>query len=253
MDAVVLEEAPQSWHQEVAAAIQRQGLAPAVHLPFIDIHPGSPDPLLRRAAVERLRRAVDTAMLYEPRHLVAHNGYNPAGYEDFYPRWLESAISTWTELGPRAGDCPIYLENTWENEPSQVKDVLEVLDNGFGFCFDVGHWHAFGRGAENKDLAHWLQSMAPHLAHLHLHDNDGSADQHLGMGRGMIPFVEFFAGIELLELSPTFTLEPHTYEDLEESIRFMTEHKYWLSLVGVSSKRLDEFRLSGKEPFIPES
>jgi sugar phosphate isomerase/epimerase len=252
LDAFILEQEPESWHREVAAGLKKEGLSAAVHLPFIDIHPGSPDSIVRDAARERLLRAAETAMLYEPRHLIAHNGYNPAGYEDFYPRWLEGAVSTWSEIGELIGDCPVYLENTVETEPSQIKDVLDSLEGEFGFCFDVGHWHSFSRGFEHGGLSLWLQTLAPHLSHLHLHDNDGASDQHLGMGKGRIPFAEFFAGIELLELSPTFTLEPHTYDDLDGSLKFMSKHKHWLSLVGVSGERLDDFKLSPKEPFSRE-
>lgn len=250
LDALVLEQAPVSWHKEVAAYLRKEGLGAAVHLPFIDIHPGSPDPLMRQAAQERLFKALDTAMIYEPRHLIAHNGYNPTGYGDCYPRWLESAVLTWSNVGKKLQGVPLYLENTGETEPSQIKDVLSMLDGQFGFCLDIGHWHSFSRGFENRDLSSWLQSMAPHLRHLHLHDNDGSMDQHLGMGRGTVPFVELFAGLEFLEVSPGLTLEPHSYEDLEQSFKFMNEHKHWFSLVGVSRQDCDA-KLSGKEPFIP--
>ncbi len=253
VDAFILDEVPESWHRKVSTLLEKEGLATAVHLPFIDIHAGSPDSLVREAAEKRLVRGVETAMLYKPQHMIAHNGYNPAGYADFYPRWLENAVATWTSVDQVVDDCPVYLENTVETEPSQIKDVLGTLSDRFGFCFDIGHWFSFSRGWENKDLSTWLQSFGPNLDHLHLHDNDGSDDQHLGMGRGNIPFVEFFAGIEFMELSPGVTLEPHTYEDLEQSIRFMSKHKKWFSLLGLPLEGISENPLSSKESFTKEN
>ncbi len=75
--------------------------------------------------------------------------------------------------------------------------------------------------------------MAPYLRHMHLHDNDGVADKHLGLGVGSIPWSELFAGLELLDLAPTFTLEPHTKEDLEHSWKFIKKTSIMFSRLGI--------------------
>jgi sugar phosphate isomerase/epimerase len=92
-------------------------------------------------------------------------------------------------------------------------EVLETPD--IGICFDIGHWHCFSaiRG-ERQDLDQWIDAFAPRLRHLHLHDNDGSYDAHLGLGQGTIPFDELLRALKARSLFPSTTFEPHTAKAL---------------------------------------
>lgn len=50
-------------------------------------------------------------------------------------------------------------------------------------CFDIGHANLFGHTVITD-----LKLLTPHLALLHLHDNDGTSDQHVAPGLGTIPW-----------------------------------------------------------------
>ncbi|WP_051617289.1 sugar phosphate isomerase/epimerase family protein [Desulfonatronovibrio hydrogenovorans] len=214
----------------------------AFHLPFLDLKPGSLDSFICGASARRLVMAAEQAARYSPDHMIVHSGYQPGVYDDDYSRWLDNSVSTWEKVLDAAGDVPVYLENVHEQDPTHIKDVLTELGGRMGFCLDLGHWFSFGRGKKDQDLNIWLQTLAPYLKHLHLHDNDGSFDQHLGMGAGEIPFVELFAGLEFMDISPTFTLEPHTTQDFFQSLDFMISHQYWFTLLGLKKKDFENLK-----------
>jgi sugar phosphate isomerase/epimerase len=251
LDAWSMDRLDLAWHQYVAEKIQLAGLKTAIHLPFLDLMPGSIDQYILQATRERLNKALEIARVYAPCHLIGHLAYDPALEEDFYSFWLENSVKTWQQLLEKAKDiCPIFLENVREQEPAIITDLLSELNGQVGFCFDPGHWFSFGRGKENNNLSHWLQMLAPYIRHLHLHDNHGHLDEHLGMGQGTIPFLELFAGLELLDLKPGFTLEPHSAEDLAHSLNFIHSHRSWFSLLGVKETKNSTLKVDLRAHFL---
>lgn len=241
LDPIALESLDESWHKELAQKIQEKGIFCSIHLPFHDLQPGSLDDLILEATRERLRRSMHIAAFYHPKYLVAHANFIPL-YSEMFSKWLARSTQTWRQtLQEWNGKAPLYLENVREQEPRPLSDLLsELTEFKVFFCFDLGHWASYGNGSQYQNLSHWIQTMGPFLRHMHLHDNDGIADQHLGLGQGSIAWVELFAGLEFLELTPTFTLEPHTKEDLEYSWRFMQKHYSWFARLGLRKQELSK-------------
>lgn len=232
MDAMALDAQSLSWHREVAAALAGAGLLCSVHLPFMDLHPGGLDQRILAATRERLLQALDVARIYAPQFMISHAWYFDAFYRSFFETWVQTSAETWeTLLRAWPGHPPLYLENVFETGPAPLRILLETLAGrglaGIGWCLDVGHWHSFGSGARRDNLVQWLDALAPFLGHLHLHDNSGADDEHLGLGQGRIPWPELFSSLKARGLSPGMTLEPHTAEDLEHTLRFMAEHPEW--------------------------
>jgi sugar phosphate isomerase/epimerase len=239
LDPIGLDYLEEPWHQELAQKIHGNGLFCSIHLPFHDLQPGSLDDLILQATRERLRKSMHIAAIYQPRFLVAHANFIPL-YSNMFSKWLGRAAQTWRlTLQECNGNTPLYLENVREQDPRPLSDLLsELSEYKVYFCFDLGHWSSYGSGSQYQNLSQWIQTMGPFLRHLHLHDNDGIADQHLGLGQGSIPWVELFAGLEFLELTPSFTLEPHTKEDLEYSWKFMQKRYSWFSRLGLRKQEL---------------
>ncbi|MBU1003456.1 MAG: sugar phosphate isomerase/epimerase [Proteobacteria bacterium] len=231
IDAFALDELSPRWHGRTARRLREAGLCCAVHLPFMDLRPGASDPAILGLTRERLARAMDLASEYAAAHMVGHACFLPGMDGTRVQDWLETSVSTWNGLlQSRPAGPPLYLENTYETTCQPLCDLLSLLPRQrAGVCLDLGHWHSFARGWERHDLGAWVAALGPHLGHLHLHDNDGSADQHLGLGQGAIPFAELFAALARHGLTPTMTLEPHTLEDYEHSSRFMAVHPEWFS------------------------
>lgn len=233
LDAAVMAGADPSWHRDIAAALRAAGLPCALHLPFFDLQPGSLDDFILEATRRRLDEVRGIAVLYGPRHLVAHGGFTHI-YAGLQQEWLGRAAATWTgfiEAWP--GHPALYLENVYEQDPGPLQGLCARLAGcNAGTCFDAGHWHSFAGGCRKHDLADWIAALGPHIRHLHLHDNDGSGDGHLGLGQGTIPWKVLFSELAGRALHPGMTLEPHTPDDLERSLEFMARYPAWFAACG---------------------
>lgn len=231
MDTVATHMVDEAWHQNIAARFRTAGLTCAVHLPFFDLSPGSMNDGILAATRDTLQRAARLAGLYAPAHLIGHPQYNKGEHEPRLPLWLERSTQTWRAIQRILPGVPLYLENTHERSPRPILDLLHHLDqtdphqeHRTGFCLDIGHWHSFARGAQLQDIEVWLAAIGTRLQHLHLHDNDGSDDQHMGLGKGSIPLERLFATLHTNAIRPSATLEPHDEEAFETSLRYFAEH-----------------------------
>lgn len=240
LDPVLMDEADERWHRGMARRLAEAGLSCSLHLPFFDLQPGSADDLVRGASRERLVKAMEVARIYGPAHLVGHARYDHLLYVRSYDAWLARSLETWSAvLDAWPGHPPLYLENTFEPDPATVARVAAELrrerGEGVGLCLDVGHWHSFAEGARRGNLDQWLDSFGPLLSHLHLHDNDGSGDQHRGLGQGAIPWEAFFEGLGARGLSPTVTFEPHSPDAFHAAMDFVRGRQEWFAPLGVAA------------------
>lgn len=249
-DAISM-ELPTAWHKETAARIKDGGLACVAHLPFFGPVLGQGDAQARRGGLDILKKAADIAAIYEAGHLIGHPSYFAHNDSDGKgvregdigqrpsARWLENSLSGWEAL-LAVTDARLYLENTYDTGPEAVLALLDALSRGdyhgqAAMCFDLGHWFSFAQGRDRDNLSDWLDKIAPQLAHLHLHDNAGHGDQHLGLGQGGIPLHDFFRSLITRGLKPTFTLEPHDEKALRQSLRWLSSDdvmREWMSVAG---------------------
>ncbi len=201
----------------VAARLREAGLKCTIHAPFYELSPGAIDPHIRRISREKLRSAFELIEIFQPRSIVCHLGFeaNKHGYKE--KEWFSYSLETWQQLLKIAQSLktPLVLENTYETGPKQHKKMLTALDSAYaGFCLDVGHVSAFAKGSRQD----WLPELTPWLRQLHLHDNHGEIDEHLGIGQGIFDFAGLFAWLKENRLNPLITLEPHSEEGLEVSL-----------------------------------
>lgn len=238
LDPVLMDTVNMGWHREVAARLAQAGRRPSLHLPFFDLQPGSADALILAAGRERLRLAMEVAKIYRPAHMVGHASYDALLYVRSYDRWRARAETTWlSALEAWPEHPPLYLENTFEPAPETVAGMVamlaESLGDRVGLCLDVGHWFSFAGGWERDNLEAWLDACAPHLRHLHLHDNDGSVDAHRGLGQGAIPWESLFEGLSRRGLMPSVTFEPHDASAHAANVAFTAERPDWFRPLGV--------------------
>lgn len=147
----------------------------------------SPDECYRRAGVElvvnRLRmhamlRGEGTLMMHVP--CVTPRNDTSEGRASVRAR-VDALLRSIDEIVPivRGLGIPLALEN-------MAGDTWEVLDEVLaatpadvvGLCYDSGHGNIAVNGVPARGLEH-LERHLDRLQALHLHDNDGSADQHL--------------------------------------------------------------------------
>ena len=73
----------------------------------------------------------------------------------------------------------------------EMNDFLAYMDQPlFGCCWDVGHGHMRGNPPRDE-----LAALGKNLTVVHIHDNDGRADQHLAPFFGTIDMDSVMRGL----------------------------------------------------------
>ncbi len=227
LDARVLTTAHESDFIKVKEKLERAGLCITIHSPFIDLSAGSPDPEIRNVTKRRFEQVLGAASIFRPKAVVCHVGYDAKRYGFIREVWLENSLKTWRWMASRLREenIQLTLENVYEDGPDDIIILFEELKElEVKFCFDTGHHSAFGTASMDQ----WLERMGDYIGQLHLHDNNGAEDEHLGLGLGKIKFERLFLWLkEKYDSPPLITLEPHKKEDLWPSLKFLSEHWPW--------------------------
>lgn len=209
--------------KETADRLADAGLSVTFHAPFLDLRPGAIDPKIREVTVDRLRRVFELLPLFQPRSIVCHPSFDERYYVSGERQWLANSLETWNGLigHVKGTETIIVMENVYERGPRQLRPLLDALDpSRVRFCFDTGHANAFG----SVPFGEWLEVLGDRLGEIHIHDNDGTTDQHLPVGEGNFPFREFMALVRRKNLRPILTIESHSDAILRrmlENIRAM--------------------------------
>jgi sugar phosphate isomerase/epimerase len=186
IDNNLLPELSNDAVRELGRELQGHGLKPTMHAPFMDLSPGGFDRKVRTLTADTLKRSVEVALLLGVRGIVCHPGYDKWRFDGQLELWLDGSVETWSAVLAEAGqDVPIMLENVFEYEPSSFIALFDRFNNpNLRFCFDTGHFNLFS----TVDLDGWLGPLGGRLKEMHLHDNHGTSDDHLPIGRGTFPF-----------------------------------------------------------------
>jgi len=201
----------------VAEGLGGSGLRTTIHGPFMDLNPGSVEPLLRDATLRRFNQALDAAEILRPEVIVLHPGYDKWRYGESQETWLGHAIDTFRVVLERVEQigCVIAVENIFEEEPATLRGLLETFASPLlRHCFDVGHWNMF----KKVGMEEWFAELGPFIAETHIHDNFGIKDDHAPIGEGNIDFELFFALMERYAPDAAWTIEAHSREALERAL-----------------------------------
>lgn len=71
-------------------------------------------------------------------------------------------------------------------EPTELLSLVE--GTSLSICFDIGHAHT------NGNIDDFVKHVS-RFANVHIHDNDGSSDQHLTIGDGKIDFTHVLSAM----------------------------------------------------------
>ena len=173
-----------------------------LHAPYNELFPCAIDKKARELAAYRYRQAIDLAKRYGAKKVIIHGGYNPRIY---FPVWyVEQSIAFWKAFLEEDPGVQIVLENVLEEDPQWLLNIVKgVNDPRLRLCLDIGHVNAYSK----VPVMDWLEAWAPCISHFHIHNNDGSRDQHNALDDGTIPVKEFLLRAEELCPDSTFTLE----------------------------------------------
>ena len=206
-----------------AAAVDKIGLR-SLHGPFGDLCPGSFDPMVREVARDRFELAYRYAQELGAADIVVHLGYVPGTSHP--QRWLARCTDFWKEyLADKSSAVRFHVENMLERDPELLLDVVAAIDRpNVDVCLDIGHAHC--RSA--MGVLRWIERLGSGIGYVHLHDNHGIDDEHLGLGQGTIPLDEVCRALDEHAPQALWTLETQP-EWLESSLA-------WLGQRGLSSR-----------------
>ncbi len=204
--------------EKVAQVLEQHGLACTLHAPFQDLAPGGFDKRITALTREKLHRAFSLLPLLQPKSIVCHLGYEPFRHTHKMEHWLSVSVTTWAPLLATAAENKIQVmfENTYEPDPTPHKLLFAALSGlNPGFCLDTGHVIAFS----STPWQLWVQELSPWLGQLHLHDNEGSADSHDPIGRGIFDFASMLKELSSHEKTVFCTLEQRSEAAISTSLQ----------------------------------
>ncbi len=207
---------------EIRKRLDEYNLRVTMHGPYMGTSPGSPDEQRRISTVEVYRTALRAAAHLRPVNIVLHAGYNEDRYNGDIDWWLHQSMKTWGEVVKEAEDIGVTIaaENIFEKNPFPLRTLSETVGSPrFGICIDTGHLNIFSE----IPLEEWFVSIAEHVKEVHIHDNNGSSDEHLPIGEGNIDFTTLFKALKENSPEALLTIEPHGDDAIRRGLKAIHE------------------------------
>lgn len=170
----------------VEAAAESFDMRLQVHAPMSDVNIGSVYEPMRRAAVREIGEVMSFCNDVGITAVTIHPGFIQGIAflrKDAVSRCTHRSLK---ELAPMAEDSSVTL--MLENMPTGINatcttadELVEALDGtGLDVCFDLGHANTAGQVDAFLEHRHRFRNV-------HLHNNDGTWDQHKVIDQGTAP------------------------------------------------------------------
>ena len=190
-----------------------------LHSPFADINIAAPNPVLQKAILKLQKKSILHASQLDCQVWVFHPGLR-TGVSPFYPGkdWQLNLESVRTLLRfARRNDVKITIENVPKPPPFLMKNVKDFyrfyneLGEDIGLTLDVAHANL------NNEIQNFLTHFSDKIVHMHVSDNDGIHDSHLGIGYGNIEWKNVAETMKKVGYSNIVMLESvdHVKESLQ--------------------------------------
>jgi sugar phosphate isomerase/epimerase len=192
----------------VRAALDRHGLGVVAHTAWF-IPLASPFASVREASLAEFRRALQAARRIGATVLNAHYGKAPG----FFPKeqvvgWHAEVLSRLCQEAAEVG-LTVVLEHTPFGGTDQLENIVAVMGRVPLLRFHLDSGHAkLERGHDRWE--EYLDRLGPRLLHVHLSENDGTADQHLPPGaapRSTTDWPQHVQNLKATGYGGTITLE----------------------------------------------
>jgi len=199
-------------------AAKSYGLEYSLHAPFADINIASPSKPILNTAMKRLKQSIANANAMDAKVWVFHPGAK-TGICQFYPgaEWKQNKLSI-QELYKTSEEygVNIALENLpgkyWflMSDPEEFMRFYRETNLPIGIVMDIGHANLAGQ------IEPFFSMLSYKITHIHASDNDGSDDQHLGIGQGKIDYNWFAQTLKKIGYDKSVIIESIT--NVPESI-----------------------------------
>lgn len=191
----------------------------SIHAPFgADYDVSSLDDVVHERGVDSLINSIELASVIDADKVIMHASEALNGERSGR---MERARGVLREVATLASEYGIILalENLppgyLGQSPEEIISLLDGTDRAtVGVCFDSGHANLGGHFAE------YASALLPLAVTTHLHDNDGSGDQHKFPGDGNIDWHAFASTYRVLGCKATIMLECKPPVDMQWSEAF---------------------------------
>lgn len=204
------------------------------HLPYKNINIASVYQYVRESSIELFIEMIDSLSDYV-RLVTLHTGYASPSVSGGLEKAIENNVLSLAKICGHAGqyDIVVGVENAMNEKYMVGRNVQEMMQiikrvnrGNVGLTFDVGHAMLTGNVED-------YVNMKEYVVEVHLHDNFGYTDEHLGLGQGKIDWGYVYRHVK--DLDCPLVLEQRTIEETMESL------KYWQ---GLSSESSPYYRLN---------
>jgi len=182
---------------QVKRLAQKYNMPLLVHAPYHNVMLADINPRIHEASVQSIKDGIDFAGQIGARIVTIHLGSTTKSrlkhFCEIVRKALLNSIITIIDYAEKY-NLTIALENvqsdvhsSWEEafgkRAEEIIDILREIDaKNIGVTFDVGHANTVG------DPVDFAIKLASYIVNVHMHDNDGTKDQHLVIGEGKIDF-----------------------------------------------------------------
>ncbi len=208
--------------------LTRAGVKVTLHSTFYDINLATVNSFLKQATVACYKNYLDLAQRIGAEVMVLHGGYlhkDATGIPELLRLARENLLENLkilADYGAQRG-VVIGLENSPPNRnmlmvPDWEKQIelLEELNHpNVKAVWDMAH--AFLHGL---DLNEYYRHIKDYLIEIHVHNNNGEEDLHLGIHRGSIDYRTFFSANKV---AVPAIMEIRTFSDALESLEWIKQ------------------------------
>ena len=221
--------------RDIATWFRDTGVAATLHQPLYLTDRGSgqwsrhvapninlidPEKTHRITAMDEVKRSLESAEQILISACVIHLGHKGDAWNT---RALENSLTAIEHLKAFAHPLGVRLliENL-QNDITTPEHILEILRAGHfdrvGVCLDIGHAH-LAQPEKNIGIDEAFELLKPRIAQLHLHDNQGTKDDHLWPGTGSIDWQNAVRQIAMLPANTPGILEiAHDLDETPDSV-----------------------------------
>ena len=136
---------------------------------------------------------------------------------------MQNAPVFWKNfLGDKKDDgIKVHIENVFEDDYFILNELMEeIADDKTSMCLDVGHVSAYSK----IDVMEWMKILNKYIKHMHIHNNCGDRDSHLGINKGYLDIMEILNLVKDKDI--TISLEITNLDELEESLEILYKNGF---------------------------
>lgn len=202
--------------QQISSKLKALPVGYTIHPPAWDINLTSENKAIRETSFSEYKKAIEFASMIGASHVVIHPGFcfSPVFDKKLAQQRAADYINRLCEVA-KPLNVKLAIENVGYKGSSifaqnEFTRFLDPIDETAGYLIDMGHAHLNG-----WDIPQVIKDAKDRLLAVHLHDNNGTGDDHLPIGDGTIQWKEVFAAIHehaadcqlILEYAPGTPLE----------------------------------------------